>query len=164
MVRIRGASCMNVSKSFVESDTYSLLWCVNLPPNWWTRCDEWTNDTFTHIRHIFSYTRCANHDAWHITNTNHASCGPSFREKNMCYSYIIPLYDSKKRSVNLINLISFLLCHPASFFDAQSRVANITDSSVEVWNSENDPYFSRFLHGIFKFLDFLQILQFFDFF
>ncbi len=65
-------------KRFVESDTYSLLWCVNLPPNWWTRCDEWTNDTSTQIRHIFSYTRCANHDAQRITNTNHASCGPSF--------------------------------------------------------------------------------------
>ncbi len=65
-------------KRFVESDTYSLLWCVNLPPNWRTRCDEWTNDTSTQIRHTFSCTRCANHDAWHITNTNHASCGPSF--------------------------------------------------------------------------------------
>ncbi len=59
--------------------THSLLWCVNLPPNWGTRCDEWTNDTSTQIRHIFSYTRCANHDIWLITNTNHASCGPSFR-------------------------------------------------------------------------------------
>ncbi len=66
-------------KRFVESDTYSLLWCVNLPPNWWTRCDEWTNDTSTRIRHIFSYTCCVNHDTWRITNTNHASCEPSFR-------------------------------------------------------------------------------------
>ncbi len=33
----------------------------------------------TQIRHIFSYTRCANHDASCITNTNHASCGPSLR-------------------------------------------------------------------------------------
>ncbi len=78
MVRICGVSCVNVSKRFVESDTYSLLWCVNLPLNWRTRCDAWTNDTSTQIRHFFSYTRCANHDAWRITNTNHASCGPSF--------------------------------------------------------------------------------------
>ncbi len=77
VVHICGASCVNVSKRFVKSDTYSSLWCVNLPPNWRTRCDEWTNDTSTQVRHIFSYTRCANHDAWHITNTNHASCGPS---------------------------------------------------------------------------------------
>ncbi len=77
VVRIRGASCVNESKRFVESDTYGLLWCVNLLPNWRTRCDEWTNDTSTQIRHIFSCTRCANHDTWRITNTNHASCGPS---------------------------------------------------------------------------------------
>ncbi len=44
------------------------------------------------------------------------------------------------------------------------RVANITDFSVEVRNSENDPYFSRFLYGVSKFSDFLRILQFFDFF
>ncbi len=80
VVHIRGASCMNVSKRFVESDTYSLLWCVNLPSKWRTRCDEWTNDTSTQIRHMFSYTWCANHDTWRITNTNHASCGPSFSD------------------------------------------------------------------------------------
>ncbi len=79
MVRIRGASCVNVSKRFVESDPYNLLWCVNLMLNWRTRCDEWTNDTSTQIRQIFSYTRCANHHAWRIVNTNHASCGPSLR-------------------------------------------------------------------------------------
>ncbi len=44
------------------------------------------------------------------------------------------------------------------------RVVNITDFSVEVRNSENDPYFSRFLYGVSKFLDFFRILQFFDFF
>ncbi len=77
VARIRGASCGKCLKRFVESDTYSLLWCVNLPPNWRTRCDEWTNDTFTQIRFIFSYTKCANHDAWHVTNTNHTWCGPS---------------------------------------------------------------------------------------
>ncbi len=47
---------------------------------------------------------------------------------------------------------------------APSRVANIMDLSVEVRNSENDPYFSRFLYGDSKFSDFLQILKFFDFF
>ncbi len=45
-----------------------------------------------------------------------------------------------------------------------TRVANITDSSVEVRNSENDPYFSRFLYTVSKFSDFLRILQFFDLF
>ncbi len=44
------------------------------------------------------------------------------------------------------------------------RVANITDFSVEVRNSENDPYFSRFLYGVSKFSNFSQILNFFDFF
>ncbi len=44
------------------------------------------------------------------------------------------------------------------------RVANITDFSVEVRNSENDPYFSRFLYGVSKSSDFLRILKFFDFF
>ncbi len=43
------------------------------------------------------------------------------------------------------------------------RVANITDYSVEVRNSENDSYFSRFLYRLSKFSDFLRILQFFDF-
>ncbi len=43
------------------------------------------------------------------------------------------------------------------------RVANITDFSVEVRNSENDPHFSRFLYGVLKFSYFLRILQFFDF-
>ncbi len=43
-------------------------------------------------------------------------------------------------------------------------VANIRDFSVEIRNSENDPYFSRFLYGVLTFPDFLQILQFFDFF
>ncbi len=47
---------------------------------------------------------------------------------------------------------------------AAIRVANITDFSVEVQTSENDPYFSRFLYGVLKFSDFLRILQFFDFF
>ncbi len=47
---------------------------------------------------------------------------------------------------------------------AGTRVANITDFSVEVRNSENDPYFSRFLYGVLTYSDFLQILQFFDFF
>ncbi len=37
------------------------------------------------------------------------------------------------------------------------RVANITDFSVEVRNSENDPYSSRFLYGVSKFSDFLRI-------
>ncbi len=46
---------------------------------------------------------------------------------------------------------------------AGSRVANITDFSVEVRNSENDPYFSRFLHEVLKFSDFLRILKFFGF-
>ncbi len=46
----------------------------------------------------------------------------------------------------------------------RSRVANITDFSVEVRNLENDSYFSRFLYRIPKFLEFLRILQFFDFF
>ncbi len=36
--------------------------------------------------------------------------------------------------------------------------------SVEVRNSENNPYFSRFLYRVLKFLDFLWILKFFDFF
>ncbi len=45
-----------------------------------------------------------------------------------------------------------------------NRVANITDFSVEVQNSENDPYFSRFLYGVLTFSDFLRILQFSDFF
>ncbi len=44
------------------------------------------------------------------------------------------------------------------------RVANIMDFSIEVRNSENDPYFSRFLYGILTFSDFLRILQFVDFF
>ncbi len=44
------------------------------------------------------------------------------------------------------------------------RVANITDFSVEVRNSENDPYFSRFLYRVLTFSDFLRFLQFFDFF
>ncbi len=44
------------------------------------------------------------------------------------------------------------------------RVANITDFSVEVRNSENDPYFSRFLYKVLNFSEFLQILQFFDIF
>ncbi len=44
------------------------------------------------------------------------------------------------------------------------RVANITDFSVEVRNSENDPYFSRFLYRVLIFSDFLRILQSFDFF
>ncbi len=35
---------------------------------------------------------------------------------------------------------------------------------VEVRNSENDPYFSRFLRRVLTFSDFLRILQFFDFF
>ncbi len=69
VVRIRGASYVNVSKRFAKFDTYSLLWCVNLPPNWRTRCDEWTNDTSTQIRHIFSYRRCANHDTSRIQTT-----------------------------------------------------------------------------------------------
>ncbi len=61
VLRIRGALCMNVYKRFVESDIYSLLWCANLQPNWWTRCGEWTNETSTQIRNIFSYTRCTTH-------------------------------------------------------------------------------------------------------
>ncbi len=47
--------------------------------------------------------------------------------------------------------------------DILGRVANIMDFSVEVWNSENDPYFSRFLYEVLIFSDFLRILQFFDF-
>ncbi len=43
------------------------------------------------------------------------------------------------------------------------RVANMSDFSVEVRNSENDPYFSRFLFRVWKFSDFLWILQLFDF-
>ncbi len=49
-------------------------------------------------------------------------------------------------------------------FEVLIRVANITDFSVEVRNSENDPYFSRFLYGVLTFSDFLRILQFFNFF
>ncbi len=46
-----------------------------------------------------------------------------------------------------------------------SRIADITDFSVQVRNSENDPYFSRFLYKeVLTFSDFLRILQFFDFF
>ncbi len=45
-----------------------------------------------------------------------------------------------------------------------ARVASITDFFVEVRNSENDTYFSRFLYEVLKFPDFLRILQFFDFF
>ncbi len=44
------------------------------------------------------------------------------------------------------------------------RVANITDFSLEIRNSKNDPHFSRFLYGVSKFSDFLRILQFFYFF
>ncbi len=51
-----------------------------------------------------------------------------------------------------------------SFFRVPSKVANITDFSIEVRNSENDPYFSRFLYGVLKFSDFLRILKFSDFF
>ncbi len=36
----------------------------------------------------------------------------------------------------------------------KSRVANITDFSLEVRNLEIDPYFSRFLYGVSKFSDF----------
>ncbi len=46
----------------------------------------------------------------------------------------------------------------------RNRVANITEFSVEERNSENDPYFSRFLYGVSKFSDFLRILKCFDFF
>ncbi len=46
----------------------------------------------------------------------------------------------------------------------RSKVANITDFSVEVRNSENDPYFSRILYRVLKFSDFLRILQFLNFF
>ncbi len=51
--------------------------CVNLPPTWRTRCDIWTNDTFTQITQISSYTRYANHGTSRITNTYHISYGPS---------------------------------------------------------------------------------------
>ncbi len=54
--------------------------------------------------------------------------------------------------------------HWYSEFAVSRRVANITDISVEVRNLENDPYISRFLYGVSKFSDFLQILQLFDFF
>ncbi len=84
-------------KRFVVSDTYSLLWCVNLPPNWRTRCDEWMNDTPTQIRHIFSYTRCANHDAWRITNTNHTSCGPSLMSVKMVCRWCRQFHDGQTR-------------------------------------------------------------------
>ncbi len=50
------------------------LFIAQLAAQMW-RMKEWhiySNET------LFSYTRCANHDAWRITNTNHASCGPSF--------------------------------------------------------------------------------------
>ncbi len=53
---------------------------------------------------------------------------------------------------------------PLKLYEDTARVANNTDFSVEVWNLENDPYFSRFLYGVSKFLDFLRILQFLDFF
>ncbi len=53
------------------------LMCVNLPPTWQTRCDEWTNDTCTQITQISSYTRCTNHDASRITSMYHTLCGPS---------------------------------------------------------------------------------------
>ncbi len=72
VVRFRGAPCANVSKRFVESDTYSLLWCVNLPLNRRTRCDEWTNGISTQIRHI-SHTHDARimaHDASGIQTTH----------------------------------------------------------------------------------------------
>ncbi len=45
---------------------------------------------------------------------------------------------------------------------AWDRVANITDFSVEVRNSENDPRFYRYLYGVLKFPNFLRNLQFFD--
>ncbi len=51
-------------KLFIESDTYSLLWWVNLPPNWRTRCDEWTNDTSTQT-HFFTHTM---REAWCMTH------------------------------------------------------------------------------------------------
>ncbi len=44
------------------------------------------------------------------------------------------------------------------------RVVNITDFSVEVRNSENDPYFSRFLYEVLKFSDFLRLSIFFNIF
>ncbi len=49
-------------------------------------------------------------------------------------------------------------------FVVVTRVPNITDFFIEIQNSENDPYFSRILYGVSKFLDFLRILQFFDIF
>ncbi len=54
------------------------------------------------------------------------------------------------------------ITNTASFL--QTRVAKITDFSVQARNSENDLYFSRFLYGVLKFSDFVRILQFFDFF
>ncbi len=111
VVRIRGASCLNVSKRFVESDIYSLLWCVNLPPNWQTRCDEWTNDTSTQLRHIFSYTRCANHNVWRITKTNHVSCGPSLR---LCCKVI---FENENTMWAFKNYSDNILCITYHLFD-----------------------------------------------
>ncbi len=45
-----------------------------------------------------------------------------------------------------------------------ARAANITDFSLEVWNSENDPYFSRFLYGVLKVSDFFTDFVIFWFF
>ncbi len=72
VVRIRGASCVNVSKRFVESDTYSLLWCVNLLPNWRIRCDEWTNNIYSNYTHFFHThdARIMTHDASRIRTTH----------------------------------------------------------------------------------------------
>ncbi len=61
-------------------------------------------------------------------------------------------------------LLIYLSLQQGSTTIDSTRVANITDFSLEVRNLENDPYFSRFLYGVSKFSDILRILQFFYFF
>ncbi len=91
-----------------------------------------------------------------LTKLTHYSTEHSLLDDNIFYKISVTIFAESHVSQSLLNnLRSFRL---------QYRVANITDFSVEVRNLENDPYFSRFLYGVWKFTDFLRIWQFFDFF
>ncbi len=80
----------------------------------------------------------------------------------------IKIFYRKVKSIfRHIHQVIWGICYnvwPVFLFRDDSRVANITDFSIEVRNSENDAYFSRFLYRVLTFLDSLRILQFFDFF
>ncbi len=127
MVRIRGASCGNVFKKIRR------MWhtvCFDVSIYRQISKPDVTNERMTHLLKLDTFFIHTMRESWCTTNTNHASCGSSFRVQS-CQKY--GLYEKMLQIKLAKNSISYKKLSGRTCL-SPPRVELRDSKNCHVWN------------------------------